>query len=147
VLDVTPTALASPPSRSRRIWTGALLADALNDESCGASLARGRGPRRGQGPGGQKPAPSGPVASEADEEIRQRLISLGYLRRRANNAHNNRGIMPARVRTTRRSPSSRPRCATTPLRGRLMNMPRVLGEGRQPHGGREPPQAGAINPR
>lgn len=105
VLDVAPTILALEGQPIPQNLDGRVLTEALNDgfqrehplkslEEPPESLRAG-----GKTPAGTPSGPAGsgsgnsPVTSGADEEIRQRLISLGYLTQESNNAHNNRGIM------------------------------------------------------
>src|SRR5206468_4928637 len=65
-----------------------------------ANASSGSASSGGASPGSASPTstiagagPGTPIATENDAEIRQRLISLGYLTEESNNAHNNRGII------------------------------------------------------
>lgn len=99
ILDITPTMLALARQPIPPNLDGRVLVDALSEEFLREHPLRSleETPADGQLAGGPAKGGSGspdaPVASAADEEIRQRLISLGYLTQESNNAHNNRGIM------------------------------------------------------
>lgn len=101
VFDVAPTVLALagvgiPPNLDGRVLTDAISEDFLREHPLRSQEAPSA-PIGATGDGrvaAGAPAPgSAPIATEDDEEIRQKLISLGYLTQESNNAHNNRGIL------------------------------------------------------
>lgn len=100
VFDVAPTvlALASAPiphDLDGRVLTEAFTETFLREHPLRTlSASGGEGESTSGGASGSEGAGAPtPVATSDDAEIRERLISLGYLSVESNNAHNNRGIL------------------------------------------------------
>lgn len=101
VFDIAPTVLALAGVAIPPNLDGRVLTDTISDEFLAAHPLRSLDvtPSPTPAPGDGKVATSrgtgggSPIATDDDEEIRQKLISLGYLTQESNNAHNNRGIL------------------------------------------------------
>ncbi len=93
VYDIAPTMLALAGAPIPHDLDGRVLTDLMTEEFLRSHPLRSiETAPAGPGAGGT-PTGAAPVATADDEEIRQRLISLGYLTQESNNAHNNRGIL------------------------------------------------------
>ena len=115
VFDVAPTVLALAGVPIPTNLDGRVLSDSIAEDFLRKHPLKSSEPAEGGEGGAAPPAVAGegspahpsstpppsapstggaaPVSTAEDEEIRQKLISLGYLTQESNNAHNNRGIL------------------------------------------------------
>lgn len=94
VFDIAPTVLALGGIPIPADLDGRVLTEAISEDYQRRFPLRSAEPADVEVASGSPLSPlHAPIATQEDEEIRQKLISLGYLTQESNNAHNNRGIL------------------------------------------------------